>query len=349
VRILLVSSMYPGRADPDFGVFVAQLVGALERRGHEVERAVVDHRGGSKAKQLTLTAAAFRGARRTPRPDVIYAHFLAPAGVVAAAASVAGGGTPLVLTAHGRDVRNLAEMAAVRMATRLAARRSAAVVAVSGWLRDRLVAALPELAGRVEVIDCGVDLDRFTGGDPALARARLGIAGPGPHLLHVGTLDERKNVIRLAEAFARLGRGTLTFVGDGPLRPRLEGRPGVRVVGRIPHADVPAWITACEVLCLPSIDEPFGQVLIEAMASERSVVAGRCGGPAELVKPGAGALVDPLDPGDIVAGLERAIALGTPNPAARALAAEHGLDRQAERVESVLLAAVARGAGRGGG
>jgi glycosyltransferase involved in cell wall biosynthesis len=53
----------------------------------------------------------------------------------------------------------------------------------------------------------------------------------------------------------------------------------VRVVGRIPHADVPAWITACEVLCLPSIDEPFGQVLIEAMASERSVVAGRCGGP----------------------------------------------------------------------
>jgi hypothetical protein len=140
--------MYPGRTDPDFGVFVAQLVGALERRGHEVERAVVDHRGGSKAKQLTLTAAAFRGARAHPAPDVIYAHFLAPAGVVAAAASVAGGGTPLVLTAHGRDVRNLAEMAAVRMATgspRAAAQRW---FAVSGWLRDRLVAALPELAGR---------------------------------------------------------------------------------------------------------------------------------------------------------------------------------------------------------
>ena len=41
--------------------------------------------------------------------------------------------------------------------------------------------------------------------------------------MHVGSLTERKNVVRLADAFARLGRGSLTFVGDGPLRAHARG------------------------------------------------------------------------------------------------------------------------------
>jgi Glycosyltransferase len=60
----------------------------------------------------------------------------------------------------------------------------------------------------------------------------------------VGSLTERKNVLRLADAFATLGRGSLTFVGDGPLRASLEGRDRVQVVGRVPHADVPGWLAA---------------------------------------------------------------------------------------------------------
>ena len=45
--------------------------------------------------------------------------------------------------------------------------------------------------------------------------------------------------MRLADAFALLGEGTLTFAGDGPLRAQLEGRPGVRLVGRVPHDEIP--------------------------------------------------------------------------------------------------------------
>jgi len=50
--------MYPGPADPDFGIFVADLARELERRGHELEYAVVDGRGGSRAKYVRLGADA---------------------------------------------------------------------------------------------------------------------------------------------------------------------------------------------------------------------------------------------------------------------------------------------------
>ena len=242
MRILLVSSMYPGPAAPDFGAFVAQLERELERQGHELARAVVDHRGGPRTKHLRVGAEAVRRVVRF-RPDVIYAHYLVPAGALAALASVAGR-VPVVLTAHGGDVRNIGTIPGVRAATRLAARRAEAVVTVSDYLRRELVAKLPELAGRVEVIDSGVDLERFRGRDAHAARRALGWNGQGTAYLCVGSLDERKNVLRLADAFERLGGGRLAFVGDGPLRDRLEGRGGVRLVGRVAHERVADWIAA---------------------------------------------------------------------------------------------------------
>ena len=163
----------------------------------------------------------------------------------------------------------------------------------------------------------------------------------GPAFVCVGSLIERKNVVALADAFAAQGRGRLAFVGDGPLRDRLEGRAGVRVVGRVPHVQVPEWIAACDVLCQPSLREPFGQAALEAMAMERSVVATTVGGPPEFVTADAGVLVDPADQAGLADALERAAGLPAPNPAARAAAAEHDVGRQAARMADVLERAIA--------
>jgi glycosyltransferase involved in cell wall biosynthesis len=339
VRILVVSQMYPGPDAPDLGIFVADLCAELERRGHDLRYAVIDRRGGSRAKHGRLLADAVREARRF-RPDVVYGHFLFPAGVVAAAAARAGG-AGLVVTAHGRDVRNLGGIPGVGAVTRVAL-RSARVIAVSDYLRRELVARLPSLDGRIEVIDSGVDLERFRGRDGGGLRERLGWEGERPFYLCVGTLEERKNPVRLAEAFAREGRGSLAFVGDGPLRGELAGRAGIRLVGRVPHEEVADWIAACDVLCQPSLVEPFGQALLEALASERSVVATRVGGPPEFVPPEAGVLVDPVSVASIAEGLRAAAGLPSPNPAARAAAAAHDVRLQAERVERVLEEASAQ-------
>ena len=335
LRILLVSQFWPSADDPDYGVFVEQIVRGLEARGHVVDRAVVDRRGAGRAGDLRLLRDAVRLAVRR-RPDVIFAHFLVPAGAAAALASLPRR-TPLVVMAHGQDVANTLASTAVRNATSFVMRRAHTVIFNSAWLRSRS----PLRAPRDVIIDCGVDLERFAGSDQAAARSALGLAADGPVLLFVGSLIERKNVVRLRDAFARLGRGTLLVVGDGPLRGELEGRPGIRLAGRVEHHEIPAWIAASDVVCLPSLQEPLGQILLEAMAGERSVVATRVGGPREFVTPEAGALVDPLSVDAIHAGLEHAVALPTPNPAARAAAEPHDVRRQVARMEAVLAAAAA--------
>ena len=330
MRILLVSQMYPGPSAPTLGTFVADLESGLAARGHELARAVVDRRGGH-GRHLTLARDVVREARRF-RPDVVYAHFLVPAGLLAALA----GRAPAVLTAHGNDVANAERSRVLRAATRVAVRRAAHVIAVSEWLRARLEAAVPESAGKTTVIDCGVDLERFSPEDAAAAREELGWEPDGTAFLCVGTLDERKNVVRLAEAFRRHGEGSLAFVGDGPLRDVLAAQHDMRLVGSVPHATVPRWLAAADVVCQPSLVEPFGLAALEALACARSVVATRVGGPPEFVDPGAGVLVDPYDVDAIAAGLAAAAALPRPNASAAAAAGQHDLRRQVERVEALL-------------
>jgi glycosyltransferase involved in cell wall biosynthesis len=329
MRILLVSQMYPGPSDPDLGTFVAQIEGALLARGNEIELAVLDSRSGGRARYATLASRAARAAR-TFRPDVLYAHFLVPAGLVAALSSRA----PLVVTAHGQDVRNIGVVPGVAAATRYVVRRAAAVVAVSDYLRRELEAKIPAARGKTEVIDSGVDLERFP-----LLPPRPG-PGDGPAFLCVGGLTERKNVIRLARAFERLSEGSLAFVGDGPLRGELVGRQGVSLLGSVPHDRIPELLAASDVVCQPSLVEPFGQSLLEAMACGRSVVATTVGGPPEFVPSEAGVLVDPTDEDTLVEGLRAAALLPRPNLAARAAAEHHDVKVQAKRIEAVLERAV---------
>ena len=322
--------MYPSAAAPDFGVFVQGLERELAARGHELARVVIDRRGGGKLRHLRLAARAVRAARRFG-PDVVYAHFLFPTGLSALFAARAAG-APLVVTAHGQDVANLTRYPFVRPPTRRVVKGAAAVIAVSDWLRRELERSVPEAAAKAEVIDCGVDLERF--------RPLERTGGARPAFLCVGSLIERKNVIRLADAFARTGEGTLTFVGDGPLRPQLEGRAGVSVTGYVAHDEVPRYLEGADVLCQPSLVEPFGQAALEALACARSVVATTIGGPPEFVPEGAGVLVDPRDVDALAEALRAAASLPVPNPVARAAAASHYVRAQAARVETVLERAV---------
>jgi glycosyltransferase involved in cell wall biosynthesis len=345
--------MYPGPADPDYGVFVADICAALVRRGVPVEVAAIDTRSRGAVrtprKYAALLGRALRAARRA---DVIWAHYLFPTGAIAAACGRASG-RPWVLTAHGRDVRNLGRPA-VRRATAPAVAGAAALIAVShhlhGELRDSGIALPP-----VAVVNMGVDLRRFAIADRAAARVRLGLATEGPLVLAVGGLTERKNPLTLIQAFARVRAAApgarLALVGDGPLARAVDagaaslglGRALIRT-GAVPHDRVVDWMAACDLLALVSRVEPLGQVALEAMASGRPVVATRVGGAAEVVPAGvAGALVDPADRGAIASAILGLLA-APPDPAAcRAAAERHGVDAQAARIAAVLEGAAAGG------
>ena len=201
------------------------------------------------------------------------------------------------------------------------------MICVSDYLRRELETKLPEARGKTEVVSSGVDRERFC----------VQPAPEGPtRFLCVGALAERKNVVRLADAFAQLGEGTLTFAGDGPDRAALEKRPNIELLGRVAHDEIPRLLAASHVLAQPSLVEPLGQALLEAMACGRSVVATRIGGPPEFVPPDAGVLVDPLDVDDLARALAAAAALPCPNDAAREASAAHDVLLQVERIEAIL-------------
>ncbi len=324
MRILLVSQMYPGPSDPDLGVFVRRMEEELGARGHELERAVIDTRSGGKRRYLELA----RRVRAARQPDVVYAHFLVPAGLIASRVHA-----PLVVTAHGRDVRNVGAIRGVAALTRRVVRAASTVVCVSDYLRTELEAKLPEAVGKTEVVSMGVDLERFRPPEQEPD-------GP-PRFLCLGSLTDRKNVVRLADAFAQLDGGTLTFAGGGPKRAELGGRARVELRGVIPYEAVPTLLAQHHVLCQPSLIEPLGQSLLEGMAAGRTVVATRIGGPPEFVPPEAGLLVDPLDVDELARALDAAARLPRPNEAARAAAAAHDVRRQAERIEAILERAAA--------
>ena len=229
--------MYPGPSAPDLGVFVKQLADELERAGNDVSRVVIDHRGGSPAKYGGLAARALAEARRF-HPDVVYAHFLFPAGAAAAFAARRVG-AHLVLTAHGRDVRNVGAIPGVATATAAAIRRADAVIAVSDFLRGELEAKIPDAQGKVHVIDSGVDLARFRHRDPAPLRAKLAAGSSGG---------------RSTSASGRWTSGRTSFAWRthspsstvGASCSRATGRcatswrdsDGVKLVGRVPHERV---------------------------------------------------------------------------------------------------------------
>src|SRR3954451_6792789 len=150
--------MYPGPADPDLGVFVVQMERALRQRGHEIELAVLDRRAGGKKRFLELRAKV----RAASRPDVVWAHFLVPTGLIAA-----GVDAPLVVTAHGRDVRNVGVIPGIAALTRRVVRRASTVIAVSDYLRRGLEERVQGACGKTEVVDSGVEVERFASAEPA--------------------------------------------------------------------------------------------------------------------------------------------------------------------------------------
>jgi glycosyltransferase involved in cell wall biosynthesis len=157
---------------------------------------------------------------------------------------------------------------------------------VQAALRDR-----PGYAGTPHrVIPPPVDLDRFSPDPAARARvhAELGWSGEGPPVVgFAGRLVPEKGLRVLMAALDRCSGWRLLVIGDGPLRPALEAwaaRHGgaVRIASGVGHDQVPGYLSAMDLLCLPSLTTPawreqFGRVLIEAMASGVPVVGSDSG------------------------------------------------------------------------
>jgi glycosyltransferase involved in cell wall biosynthesis len=169
-------------------------------------------------------------------------------------------------------------------------------------------------AVKVTTLRNGVDLELFSPGSQAAARARLGVSGKV--LLSVGHLIERKGHHLVVEALALLPTCTLLIVGEGPERARLQALAAerdlaqrVRLVGEQPHALLPDYYRAADILVLASSREGWANVLLEAMACGTPVVATAVWGTPEVVAdPAAGRLVRTRSPAGLAAGIAQVLA-----------------------------------------
>lgn len=164
----------------------------------------------------------------------------------------------------------------LRAMTPLACRRAAAVIAVSEFTAREAVALLGVASERVHVITHGVD-PRFRPLPPAeVARFRTAQGLPERFILHMGTLEPRKNLVRLVQAFAQGAPADVHLVlagGRGWLYEtifaevaRLDVQDRVHFPGYVPAETQALWYNAAELFAYVSIYEGFGLPVLEALA-----------------------------------------------------------------------------------
>lgn len=242
------------------------------------------------------TARAVRRVARESGPvGLIDAHYFYPDGV---AAILLGRrlGIPVVITARGTDVNVIPRYRLPRRWIRWAARQAAGLIAVSEALGQRLQdLGIP--SDRITVLRNGVDLDRFRPVDREAARARLGLRRRT--LLSVGNLIAGKGHHFAVEALAALPETDLLIVGEGVMSGFLERQARelglqdrVRLIGGVPHEQMPDCYRAADALVLASAREGMPNVVLESLACGTPVVATRVGGIPEVVRaPEAGVLM----------------------------------------------------------
>ena len=269
---------------------VLELTHGLRRLRHDV--VVAGRKGGAVKPDVVFpflnavdigTVLGLRRLLKREKFDIIHAHVARDYPLVAAAAT--GNRGKLVCTRHLLyPVKNLF-----------------LYERVDGWIAPtrQILQTLAPLKPRVTaVIPNWVDLVKFPfQPHPVHAPLLLGLLGQiSPHKGH----DDAIEALRL------LGRGfQLTIAGQGEpqyvqsLKDKAAGLP-VRFAGFV---SLPEFFDMIDVLLVPSWEEPFGLVLLEAMASGIPVIASAAGGPLEIIRPGEGILVPPRDPKSLASAI----------------------------------------------
>jgi L-malate glycosyltransferase len=249
--------------------------------------------------------------------DLLHCHYAIPHSVSAflAKSMLLPRRLPVVTTLHGTDITLVGSDRSYLPITRFSINQSDGVTAVSNYLKEATINVIGA-RNDIEVIYNFVNCDTYK---PSMNRKlRDSFAPEGENILiHVSNFRAVKRPADVVYIFARVlekAPAVLLMVGDGPERSKAEWSARQAGIERNVHflgkqQNIEELIGISDLLLLPSENESFGLVALEAMACEVPVVASRVGGLPEVIADGIeGFLVDPKDIGKMA---DRSVAILT--------------------------------------
>jgi glycosyltransferase involved in cell wall biosynthesis len=304
-------------------IHLMALVKALRQSGVEADIACQDdsrlHRAAQEAAlpvmplltggRLGQLAAVRKVARKSY--DIVHAH---NGRTMILAAAAANSRLAAVATQHFIDPQSATyrglKKGLANQAHRQINRRFTHFIAISHGARDAMIEREGVDPSHITVVPNGTEpVQRLDGAERDELRREMGIESGSLLIVCVARLTEEKGLRYLIEALPTVllthPATQVVIAGEGSLRDDLERQvsnlglqSNLRFLGF--RSDATRIMGAADLFVLPSPAEPFGLVLIEAMAQGVPVVATRCGGPLEIIEDGvSGQLVNPADAPDL--------------------------------------------------
>src|SRR5512132_2701126 len=232
-----------------------------------------------------------------------------------------GYGTPGVLTMHSTEYGRCGNVFHdgfarwIRDTEAAGCHNASAVIAVSHFLADELGRIYQVSNGKVHIVPNGVSYHAYNGFiDPAAVKGRYGIAPMAPTILAIGRMTAQKGMDMLVEAvpmvLASYPETKFILIGGGPEKDAIVRRAHeVGAAHTIVFLESPSreecidLKRAVDVVVVPSRNEPFGIVVLEAWAAGKPVVATLAGGPREFIWHDVNGFLVDSNPGGLAHGI----------------------------------------------
>ena len=324
-KIIVLSNMYPSKEHPTYGIFVENQVELLRSSGQEVDVIAIENAGKGKITTLKkyitwFFRSFFHMLRNRKKVSLSHAHYAFPTGLISLVSKKLLG-IPYVVTVHGGDIDKMSTIhPMIAKLTKKILVQAETVIVVGERLKRDVIERFGVSENNVTVMSMGVDTSIFKKIPKEEARMSLGLHVDGPIILFVGNIIKQKGLLELVEAYKLLKENvpdlSLYLIGstkDSGFVSSLQSYisenkiQDVHFIGPKPQSEIAKWMSAANILSLPSYHEGFGLVALEAMAVGMDVVGTNVGGLTYLLADDAGILVQPKDVKSLHDGLALAL------------------------------------------